>query len=221
MLDHGKISDDARRMIAGMMQLAPALTAFGNKNPTAYFRLVPHQEAPTNVCWGDRNRSVLVRVPLGWTADVDMCAKANPLEAGAGALKFDTALKQTVEIRSSDGSADVYQLLAGICVACRHGFEMPDALDVAAQTYVDVNIHAQENARVLSRLSQLPDSCVASAECLLLQRRVFEAHGVFSPAMIEGIVQQLRTFDDATLRRDIEGHPDQIAQLVERFFHCG
>ena len=221
MLDHGKISDDARRMIAGMMQLAPALTAFGNKNPTAYFRLVPHQEAPTNVCWGDRNRSVLVRVPLGWTADVDMCAKANPLEAGAGALKFDTALKQTVEIRSSDGSADVYQLLAGICVACRHGFEMPDALDVAAQTYVDVNIHAQENARVLSRLSQLPDSCVASAECLLLQRRVFEAHGVFSPAMIEGIVQQLRAFDDATLRRDIEGHPDQIAQLVERFFHCG
>ena len=39
--------------------------------------------------------------------------------------------------------------------------------------------------------------------------------------MIEGIVQQLRAFDDATLRRDIEGRPDQIAQLVERFFHCG
>ena len=32
------------------------------------FRLVPHQEAPTNICWGDRNRSVLVRVPLGWSA---------------------------------------------------------------------------------------------------------------------------------------------------------
>ncbi len=26
-----------------------------------------HQDAPTNICWGDRNRSAMVRVPLGWT----------------------------------------------------------------------------------------------------------------------------------------------------------
>ena len=43
-----------------MMKLASSITAFGNTNPTSYFRLVPHQEAPTNICWGDRNRSVLV-----------------------------------------------------------------------------------------------------------------------------------------------------------------
>ena len=55
------LSDVARKAIAGMMELAPALTAFGNTNPSSYFRLVPHQEAPTNICWGDRNRSVLVR----------------------------------------------------------------------------------------------------------------------------------------------------------------
>ncbi len=58
-----QLSDDARHMIAGLMDMAPSITAFGNTNPTSYFRLVPHQEAPTNVCWGDRNRSVLVRVP--------------------------------------------------------------------------------------------------------------------------------------------------------------
>ena len=80
MLDNGVLSESARRMIAGMMDVAPAITAFGNKNPTSYFRLVPHQEAPTNVCWGDRNRSVLVRVPLGWSAGGDMAALANPLE---------------------------------------------------------------------------------------------------------------------------------------------
>ena len=49
------LSDVARKAIAGMMELAPALTAFGNTNPSSYFRLVPHQEAPTNICWGDRN----------------------------------------------------------------------------------------------------------------------------------------------------------------------
>ena len=88
-----QLSDDARRMIAGLMDMAPSITAFGNTNPTSYFRLVPHQEAPTNVCWGDRNRSVLVRVPLGWTADSDMSVLANPLEQPSG---FDASQKQKI-----------------------------------------------------------------------------------------------------------------------------
>ena len=33
----GKLSEAARRAIAGMMVLAPSITAFGNKNPTSYF----------------------------------------------------------------------------------------------------------------------------------------------------------------------------------------
>ncbi len=64
----GALSEDALRAIAGYLALAPSLTAFGNTNPASYLRLVPHQEAPTSICWGDRNRSVLVRVPLGWSA---------------------------------------------------------------------------------------------------------------------------------------------------------
>ena len=218
MMKDGRLSDDARRMIAGMMELAPSITAFGNKNPTSYFRLVPHQEAPTNVCWGDRNRSVLVRVPLGWTAGVDMCNKANPLEK---AETPNASFKQTVEIRSSDGSADLYQLLAGLCVACRYGFEMPDALDIAKKTYVDVNIHDKENEGVLNHLSQLPDSCVASAACLEKQRKVYEEQGVFSKDMIDGIIDQLRSFNDTTLRKEVEGNPEENLKLVERYFHCG
>jgi glutamine synthetase len=218
MLANGVLSESARKMIAGMMDLAPSITAFGNKNPTSYFRLVPHQEAPTDVCWGDRNRSVLVRVPLGWAADVDMCHTANPLEP---LTNFDTSQKQTVEMRSPDGSADLYQLLAGLCVACRHGFEMQNALEVAEKTYVNVNIHAAENAGRLSQLAQLPDSCVASADCLERQRKVFEEHDVFSPAMIDGIIAQLRDFDDKTLRKDIEDKPKEIQKLVNTYFHCG
>jgi glutamine synthetase len=228
MLCNGVLSEDARRMLAGMMNLAPSITAFGNKNPTSYFRLVPHQEAPTNVCWGDRNRSVLVRVPLGWAAGVDMSAMANPLKAEEqDKEKHDayitqlTSNKQTVEMRSPDGSADLYQLLAGLCVACRHGFEMADALEVAERTYVNVNIHDVQNADRLAQLAQLPDSCVASADCLERQRQVFEEYDVFSPAMIDGIIAQLRTFDDCSLRSDVEGNPDAIQQLVNRYFHCG
>ena len=218
MLSGGVLSESARKMIAGMMDLAPAITAFGNKNPTSYFRLVPHQEAPTNVCWGDRNRSVLVRVPLGWAADVDMCHAANPLEPKAN---YDTSIKQTVEMRSPDGSADLYQLLAGLCVACRHGFEMENALELAEKTYVNVNIHAAENADRLATLAQLPDSCVASADCLDRQRKVFEEHNVFSPAMIDGIINQLRAYDDKMLRKNIENYPEEIQKLVTQYFHCG
>ena len=218
MLRDGVLSESARQMIAGMMDVAPAITAFGNKNPTSYFRLVPHQEAPTNVCWGDRNRSVLVRVPLGWAAGVDMSALANPLEQKQDR---DMSGKQTVEMRSPDGSADLYQLLAGLCVACRHGFEMENALEVSEKSYVNVNIHDARNVDRLAQLAQLPDSCVASADCLERQRSVFEEYGVFSPAMIDGILAQLRAFEDRTLRKDIENMPDEILKLVNRYFHCG
>lgn len=218
MLSNGRLSDDARRMIAGMMTLAPSITAFGNKNPMSYFRLVPHQEAPTNVCWGDRNRSVLVRVPLGWSADADMCRIANPKE---GASQVDTSMKQTVEMRSPDGSADLYQLMAGLCVACRHGFEMDNALEVAERTYVNVNIHDKANEDKLELLDQLPDSCAASADCLERQREFYEQEGVFSKAMVDSVINQLRAFDDRRLRQQLTGDDEAMQRLVNRYFHCG
>lgn len=218
MLKDGVLSETARKAIAGMMVLAPSITAFGNTNPTSYFRLVPHQEAPTNICWGDRNRSVLVRVPLGWAAKTDMCMNANPLETPS---HYDTTQKQTVEMRSPDGSADLYQLIAGLAVACRHGFEIENALDIAEKTYVNVNIHQKENADKLKALAQLPDSCTASADCLQQQRSVFEQQNVFSPAMIDGIIGKLRAYNDKTLRSDLEGKPEEMLELVNKYFHCG
>ncbi len=218
MLENGVLSSTARKAIAGMMELAPSITAFGNTNPTSYFRLVPHQEAPTNICWGDRNRSVLVRVPLGWAAKSDMCRIANPLETES---RYDTTQKQTVEMRSPDGSADLYQLIAGLAVACRHGFELENALEIAERTYVNVNIHQKENEDKLKALAQLPDSCEASADCLERQREVFEKYNVFSPAMIDGIIRKLRSYNDRILRQDIGDDKDAMIKLVYRYFHCG
>lgn len=219
MLDDKKqLSETARKAIAGLMLLAPAITAFGNTNPTSYFRLVPHQEAPTNVCWGDRNRSVLVRVPLGWTTDKDMCAELNP---GTGpTVDIDATQKQTVEIRSADGSADIYQLIAGLAVAVRYGFEIENALEVAKKTYVDVNIHNAENADRLKTLDQLPVNCAASAAALESLRGVFEKHGVFSPGMIDDIIKRLRSYDQDEADR-AKTDTELMRKLVTRYFHCG
>ena len=214
----GKLSETARKAIAGYMTCASSLTAFGNTNPTSYFRLVPHQEAPTSICWGDRNRSVLVRVPLGWNGTSNMVALANPNEA-----QEDTpvANKQTVEMRSPDGSADIYLMLAGLVTAARLGFEMPDALAIAEKTYVDVNIHDPKNRAKLESLDQLPASCFDSAVELEKNRSLYEAKGVFSPKLIDGIITKLKSFDDANIREEVKSNPNLMDELVKRFFHCG
>jgi glutamine synthetase len=50
---------------------------------------------------------------------------------------------------------------------------------------------------------------------------VFEAYNVFSPAMIDGIINKLRSYNDKTLRSEVEGNQEEMLKLVTRYFHCG
>ena len=211
------LTEVAYKAIAGILDLAGSLTAFGNTNPTSYFRLVPHQEAPTNICWGDRNRSAMVRVPLGWSkGSGNMMAHCNPLERQDD---VDFSHKQTIELRTPDGSANVYLLLAGMTVAARHGFEMKDAVQYAKDHYVSVNIF--EHEEVLQRLAVLPDSCAASADLLEKDRALYEDKGIFAPKLIDGILKDLRAFNDRTLRAEIGNDSQKTLELVETFIQCG
>lgn len=218
-LKDGKLTDVAKTVIAGILDAAPSLTAFGNTNPTSYLRLVPHQEAPTNICWGDRNRSVLVRVPLGWTSGAaEMIKDANPAETEEIKAPMD---KQTVEFRCPDGSADIYLLLAGLVTAARHGFEMENPVAYAEERYVGVNIFEEEHKDIAERLAHLPDSCNASAEALESQRAIYEAKGVFGSGLIEGWIRSLRAFEDADLRERLAADPDLVKELVEKYINVG
>lgn len=212
----GSLTDEAKKLIAGFLDLAPSITAFGNLNPTSYFRLVPHQEAPTNICWGDRNRSVLVRVPLGWTGKLNMAQNANPLEDKTPVAPPD---KQTIEYRAADGSADIYTLMASLAVAVRHGFEMKDALKYAGKTYVDVDIFKDD--KKASQLKHLPASCYESAQSLERQKDILLKYGVFTEGILNGIIEYHKSFNDKNLRKEIEDNPDEVMKLVERYFHCG
>lgn len=218
MIEDGKLSDTAKKAIAGYLDLAPSLTAFGNTNPTSYFRLVPHQEAPTNICWGDRNRSVLVRVPLGWTGKTDMYLHANPQQSK---IDRDFGTRQTVEFRCPDGSADVFLLLAGLTVAARHGFEMENGLEFAKRTYVDVNIFDDENKEKVKELKQLPSSCWESAEQLKSQAEYYTGHNIFPEGMIKSIEKKLKKFNDQHIREELSGDKDAVMDLVMKHFHCG
>lgn len=220
MLEDGKLSSVAKRAIAGYIKCASSITAFGNTNPTSYFRLVPHQEAPTTVCWGDSNRSVLVRVPLGWIGNKDMSARVNPLEVNEAYVVPD---KQTVEMRSPDGSADIYLTLASLVVAARIGLEMDEkeALDVAERSYVAVNIHSDEHKEKMSNLEQLPSSCYESAIELDKNRAMYEADNVFNRALIDGTIAKLNSYNDQFIREEIKNRAETMGELVDKFYHCG
>ncbi|MBK6879001.1 MAG: glutamine synthetase [Ignavibacteria bacterium] len=216
MVDDMGISDVARKIITGLLEKAKPLTAFGNTTPLSYLRLVPHQEAPTNICWGDTNRSALVRVPLGWIAKTNMVRDANPFE------RYDVPYipgKQTIEPRTPDGSADIYHLLAGIIMAAQHGLEMPDGLQRSEELFVDVNIFKDENKHRAKALEQLPVSCGESADALEKDRAFFEKNNIFPKGTIDRIINQLKSFDDRNLSERLFGKDDEIRKLVIEYLH--
>ena len=216
MIRNGKLTDVAKKAIAGYTELAASLTAFGNLNPTSYLRLVPNQEAPTVVCWGDSNRSALIRVPLGWNKPVNMIKDANPLEKNDS---VDFSNKQTIEIRSADGSADIYLLLAGITVAARYGFEIDNAQELANKTYVDDNVF--DDKEKLKSLKKLPASCVESADYLSDKKNIYLMYNVFTEGVLDQKIKELRAFNDKNLRQEIANHKEKLLQLLNKFFHCG
>lgn len=210
--DENGLTPEAKKIIAGFLELSPSLTAFANTVPTSFLRLVPHQEAPTSICWGDSNRSVLVRVPLGWVGVEGMIYDANPKEPKEKRTFMDS---QTVEFRSPDGSANVHQLLAGMTVAALYGLEHKDALKIAEELYVC------EDASCVSGLRQLPDSCYEAAKKLQKDRKIYEMDGIFHPKMIDKVINELKSFDDKNLSEKLFGNADALKEMVDRFIHCG
>ncbi|MBN2615792.1 MAG: glutamine synthetase [Bacteroidales bacterium] len=217
MVEKGELSTDAKKMIAGILDLAEPLTAFGNTIPTSYLRLVPHQEAPTSICWGDRNRSALIRVPLGWLGAANqMAALENPQDK---TLKPLNEIKQTIELRSGDGSADLHHYVAGIIVAAQHGLEMENSMELARKLYLDVNIFDEAHKDKSAQLKGLPTSCWESAEKLEEKRSCFEATGIFPAGVIDRFIDHLKAYDDKDLSERLYGKHDEIARLVENYLH--
>lgn len=58
-----KLSEVAQKFLAGQLKYARALCALVASSVNSYKRLVPGYEAPINICWGQTNRSALIRVP--------------------------------------------------------------------------------------------------------------------------------------------------------------
>jgi glutamine synthetase len=220
--EKGKLTVRARRLVGGLCAYADSLTAFGNTVSSAYLRLVPNQEAPTRICWSDLNRSALIRVPLGWANLRHPAKRINPQEASDFS---DVRSRQTVELRSPDGSAIIHLLLAGIVMAADWAFHEDGSLfkkdlplELAEKLYIQGNIFTDQ--ALLRKLPTLPRSCVESSRILLEKRELYERDGVFPPSVIDYVAKMLRAENDEAMNKKLADLPaDDRLHETRRIMH--
>jgi glutamine synthetase len=166
-------------------------------------RLVPDHEAPTRIFWSDLNRTALIRIPLGWFGETNLAQVVNPREL----QKFkSTESRQTVELRSPDGSALVHLLLAGIVMSADWGFLDNRSLKLAEHYYADAEMSKDREA--IKTFPSLPASCVASSRILHNRRNLYERDGVFPPSIIDYVIRLLQTENDEQMAQ-------RLAEMTE------
>ena len=208
---NGQLSEAARRLIGGLCQWSPSLTAFGNTVASSYLRLIPHYEAPTRIFWSDLNRSALIRVPLAWTNMQNLADRINP----QGEFKEkNLESQQTVEFRSPDGSALIHLLLAGIVLSTDWAFTGDQSLELAEKSYFkEEEIGDKEQ---LDQFPLLPSDCGESAQILIENREFYERAGIFPPSIIEYLAEFLR--EESTKVVSLSGSVD-MRKLMHRYLH--
>jgi glutamine synthetase len=212
MTDGSGLTEDARRAIGGLCAYADTLMAFGNTVASSYLRLVPNHEAPTRVFWSDRNRSAMIRVPLGWSGLQHLAARVNPQQKVPPARMDDC---QTVELRTPDGSACVHLLLAGITMAVEWGLTHPESGELAARLYAPAT-----GMRSRDGLPLLPRSCVESSSRLRARRDLYEREGIFPAAVVNYVSELLNREEDDGLMSQLAALPaDERRARARRIMH--
>ncbi len=110
--DPHHLSKEGKSYIAGLLKHAPEYCAVIAQWVNSYKRLVPGFEAPCYICWGQKNRSAMVRVPM---------------------YKPGKELATRAELRSPDPACNPYlafsvMLEAGL-KGVEEGYELPDPVE--------------------------------------------------------------------------------------------
>ncbi|RIJ76329.1 glutamine synthetase [Nakamurella silvestris] len=132
--DPYQMSQVGKAFLAGVLKYAPEFTAVTSQWVNSYKRLVLGGEAPTSVCWGQANRSALVRVP-----------NYSPGKSSS----------QRIEVRSPDSACNPYLMFAVIIAAGLRGIKENEELPAPAED--DVWTLSEAERRAMGYV-QLPDS---------------------------------------------------------------
>jgi len=159
-----ELGEPARRLIAGLVALGPALMAFGNRDQTSFLRLRQGLEAPRSVFWGASDRHAVVRLPIVATT--------------AGGRRVGCP---TVEFRLADGSALPHHLLAGIAQAL-----------VSAAALDDVDELLERTNRDRVGAAPIPSDFGQVAAALRDAQGAFEAGDVFPSNLVPRYLEALQ-----------------------------
>jgi glutamine synthetase len=89
--DKDQLSTLAKYFIGGLINYIKEITVILNPTVNSYKRLVPGYEAPTYICWANRNRSALIRIPTE-RGNGTRCELRNPDLSGNPYLQFAVML---------------------------------------------------------------------------------------------------------------------------------
>ena len=208
------LSVPAKKLIGGLCRHAAVLSAFGNTVASSYLRLVKNQEAPTQICWSDMNRHALIRVPLAWQSVTNLSNIVNPVPEPYQRIES----RQTVELRSPDGSAHIHLLLAGITQAVLAGLTENGMTTYAEERYVKGNFH--EDKALSDRLERLPGSCMEAAQRLRQEREIFTKNGFFTDQVIDAALANLEAEQDGDVQERLQRlSPAERQQEIRRLMH--
>lgn len=154
--DPYKLSKIAKQFIAGQLKYVREINAVINPTVNSYKRLVPGYEAPVYVCWANRNRSALVRIPRvtngNWRAT-------------------------RCELRCPDPSSNPYLAFAAMLAAGLKGIE--EQLEISAPME-NVNLYAmsqeERDQRGIPSLCGSLDEALKEASESSLLKEVLGSH---------------------------------------------
>ncbi len=175
--ENGELSDESLAIIAALCEYAPSLTAMGNRVKSSYERLNSGQETPSSAYWNKLDRNALIRIPLAWQNGEDLASIVNKNNSESYHSPFK---RQTVELRSADGSANHFFLLAGICQAIIVGLNNLEIYKEKAKQYSNSNHNL---------LDPLPKDLNESAKLFKNNRNKYKE--VFSEKIMEYIINYL------------------------------
>ena len=152
------MSELAMKGIAGLLEHAPALLAFGAPTANSYRRLVPGFEAPVNLVMSARNRSAACRIPM-----YSKSPKA-----------------KRVEFRCPDPTANGYLLWPAMLMAMLDGIQR----DLEPPTPLDKNIY-ELSGEALASIPKVPGTLGEAVDALELDHKFLLAGGVFTEDLIQ------------------------------------
>jgi glutamine synthetase len=129
------LSSLASSFLAGQLLHAKALSSIASPTINSYKRLVPGYEAPVYICWGQNNRSALIRIPRTSKSKVESSTR--------------------LEYRAPDPSANPYIVFAALLKAGIDGIKKKLVPPAATEDNV---YHFNDSQLLKNHIDTLPDT---------------------------------------------------------------